>query len=64
MTLAFAIILLTLIGFTVSAVFVFGWAARSAQFRDLNDGAKAVFSPDEPEGRTTDSFPHQPHIQP
>jgi len=59
MTLAFALILLTLIGFTVSAVFVFGWAARSGQFRDVNAGAKAVFSPDEPEGRPTDLFPNQ-----
>lgn len=59
MTFAFSLILLTLIGITVTAVFAFGWAARSGQFRDLNAGAKAVFSPDEPEGEPTDSFPNQ-----
>ncbi len=59
MTLSFVLILLTLTGLTVSAVFFFGWAARSGQFRDLNAGAKTVFSPDEPEGKPSDSFPNQ-----
>jgi len=57
MTLSFVLILLILVGFTVTTVFIFGWAARTGQFSDLNAGAKTVFSPDEPEGESTDSFP-------
>ena len=55
-----ALAVLTLVGLTLAAVFAFGWAARRGQFRDVNAGARIIFTPDEPEGRPTDSFPGQP----
>jgi nitrogen fixation-related uncharacterized protein len=58
--LATSLVFLTLIGITASAVFVFGWAARTGQFRDTCAGARSIFDPDEPEGHVTDSFPAAP----
>lgn len=54
-----ALVFVTLAGITAAAVLAFGWAARDGQFRDGNAGARAVFDPDEPEGRPTDAFPGQ-----
>lgn len=40
-------------GTTVAAFF---WAARTGQFRNLEDGARSIFDGDEPVGTATDSF--------
>ena len=57
---ATALVFVTLIGITIAAVFAFGWAAKSGQFRDPGAAARVVFDPDEPEGETTDAFPGLP----
>jgi hypothetical protein len=33
------------------------WAARTGRLRQLESGARAVFTDDEPEGRVLDRFP-------
>ncbi len=43
--------------FFASAVFALYWAARNRQFQDFDQGARTVFSDDEPEGTHTDFFP-------
>lgn len=58
-----ALAVLTLVGLTLAAVFAFGWAARRGQFRNVNAGARVIFTPDEPEGRPTDSFPGQTSVE-
>lgn len=40
-------------GTTVAA---FYWAARTGQFRNLEEGAKVIFDDDEPIGTATDVF--------
>lgn len=40
-----------------SALFVFYWAVKSGQFRDLKKGSEVIFDSDEPIGKPTDSFP-------
>jgi cbb3-type cytochrome oxidase maturation protein len=34
----------------------FYWAARTGQFRNLEDGSKCIFDEDEPVGTATDAF--------
>jgi cbb3-type cytochrome oxidase maturation protein len=34
----------------------FYWAARTGQFRNLEDGSKSIFDAEEPEGTATDVF--------
>jgi cbb3-type cytochrome oxidase maturation protein len=52
-----ALVFLVLLGILGSALLMFWWAASAGQFEDLEEGARAVFDADEPEGQTTDSFP-------
>lgn len=40
-----------------SALFVFYWAAKTGQFRDLKKGSEVIFDHDEPIGQPTDQFP-------
>lgn len=40
-----------------SAILAFYWAAKTGQFRNLNEGAKVIFDADEPIGKPTDHFP-------
>jgi cbb3-type cytochrome oxidase maturation protein len=34
----------------------FYWAAKTGQFRNLEDGSKSIFDEDEPVGTATDAF--------
>lgn len=43
--------------FFASAVYAFAWARRQRQFNDFDQGARAVFDDEEPEGTVTDAFP-------
>ncbi len=40
-----------------SALFALYWAARSGQYRNLEDSARVIFDQDEPIGNQTDFFP-------
>lgn len=52
-----AVILVLGILFFATAVYAFWWAAKTGQFKKLEEGAKVVFTPDEPEGEQIDFFP-------
>jgi cbb3-type cytochrome oxidase maturation protein len=52
-----ALVFLTIIGFTVTAILAFLWAAGSGQFRNQQAAARSIFDADEPVGRMTDRFP-------
>lgn len=40
-----------------SALLALYWAARSGQYRNLEESAQVIFDQDEPVGRQTDFFP-------
>lgn len=41
----------------LSAAYALFWASRSGQLKDFEEGAKSIFSDEEPEGEMLDSFP-------
>ena len=45
-----------LIFFGGTTLAAFYWAAKTGQFRNLEDGSKCIFDADEPVGTATDSF--------
>jgi len=45
-----------LVFFGGSTLAAFYWAAKSGQFRKLEDGSKSIFDADEPVGTATDAF--------
>ncbi len=45
-----------LVLFGGSTVAAFYWAARTGQFRNLEEGSKVIFDADEPVGTATDAF--------
>jgi len=45
-----------LIFFSGSTLAAFYWAAKTGQFRNLEDGSKSIFDHDEPVGTATDAF--------
>ena len=45
-----------LIFFGGSTLAAFYWAAKTGQFRNLEDGSKCIFDGDEPVGTATDAF--------
>jgi cbb3-type cytochrome oxidase maturation protein len=45
-----------LVFFGGTTVAAFYWAARTGQFRGLEDGSKVIFDGDEPVGTATDVF--------
>lgn len=42
-----------------SAFLAFYWAARTGQFRNVQQGAEVIFDKDEPIGTPTDRFPQK-----
>lgn len=46
-----------LVVFGGTTLAAFYWAARTGQFRNLEEGAKVIFDADEPIGTATDIFP-------
>jgi cbb3-type cytochrome oxidase maturation protein len=61
MATADVIVLVIVVGsvalFGAATVLALGWAFRSGQFDNFEQGAASIFGPDEPMGETTDSFP-------
>ena len=57
MIVAYIFILVSILVFGAGVLYAFGWAARSGQFRRINEGARSIFSEDEPVGKPTDAFP-------
>ena len=55
-TIVYLLLATGLVFFGGSTLAAFYWAARSGQFRNLEDGAKSIFDQDEPLGTATDSF--------
>jgi nitrogen fixation-related uncharacterized protein len=53
----FATVIGSIIVFGTAAVLAMGWAFRSGQFDNFQQGALSIFGPDEPVGETTDAFP-------
>ena len=45
-----------LVFFSGSTLAAFYWAAKTGQFRNLEDGSRSIFDGDEPVGAATDSF--------
>ena len=45
-----------LVFFSGSTLAAFYWAAKTGQFRNLEDGSKSIFDADEPVGTATDAF--------
>lgn len=40
-----------------SALIAFYWAAKTGQFRNLEQGARSIFDEEEPVGKPTECFP-------
>jgi nitrogen fixation-related uncharacterized protein len=57
MTLAYLVIFVSFLLFSLSVVLALAWALRNGQMENFQRGATAIFDPDEPIGATTDSFP-------
>ena len=53
----FATVIGSIVLFGGAAVFALGWAFRDGQFDNFDQGAKSIFGPDEPIGKSTDAFP-------
>lgn len=41
----------------LSGVYALFWASRNGQLKDFEEGAKTIFTEEEPEGTELDSFP-------
>lgn len=57
MTLVLVILFALVIAFSAVAIGAFGWAAKTRQFSEFEEGSKSIFDEDEPIGRQTDRFP-------
>lgn len=53
----FATVIGSIVLFGGMAVLALGWAFRSGQFDNFQQGALSIFGPDEPVGEATDAFP-------
>jgi cbb3-type cytochrome oxidase maturation protein len=52
-----AIVIGSVVMFGVAAALALGWAFRSGQFDNFQQGSMSIFGPDEPVGEATDAFP-------
>lgn len=43
--------------FFTSAILVLYWCTKTGQFKDFENGARTIFTEEEPEGMQTDFFP-------
>ena len=55
-TLVYILLAAGLIFFGGTTLAAFYWAAKTGQFRNLEDGAKSIFDEDEQVGTATDAF--------
>ena len=52
-----AVVVGSVVLFGGATVLALGWAFRSGQFDNFEQGAASIFGPDEPVGEATDAFP-------
>jgi nitrogen fixation-related uncharacterized protein len=52
-----AVVVGSVVLFGGATVLALGWAFRTGQFENFEQGAASIFGPDEPIGRATDAFP-------
>ena len=55
-TVVYILLAAGLIFFGGTTLAAFYWAAKTGQFRNLEDGSKTIFDQDEPVGTATDAF--------
>lgn len=55
-TIVYLLLAAGLFFFGGTTMAAFYWAAKTGQFRDLEDGSKSIFDGDEPVGTATDAF--------
>ena len=55
-TVVYILLAAGLIFFGGTTLAAFYWAAKTGQFRNLEDGSKTIFDQDEPVGTSTDAF--------
>jgi cbb3-type cytochrome oxidase maturation protein len=55
-TVVYILLTAGLIFFGGTTLAAFYWAAKTGQFRNLEDGSKTIFDQDEPVGTATDAF--------
>jgi cbb3-type cytochrome oxidase maturation protein len=55
-TIVYLLLAAGLFFFGGTTLAAFYWAAKTGQFRDLEDGSKSIFDGDEPVGTATDAF--------
>ena len=53
----FATVIGSIVLFGGAAALALGWAFKSGQFENVDEGAKTIFGADEPIGEATDAFP-------
>jgi cbb3-type cytochrome oxidase maturation protein len=55
-TIVYILLAAGLVFFGGTTLAAFYWAAKTGQFRNLEDGSKTIFDDDEPVGTATDAF--------
>jgi cbb3-type cytochrome oxidase maturation protein len=55
-TIVYILLAAGLVFFGGTTLAAFYWAAKTGQFRNLEDGSKSIFDEDEPIGTATDAF--------
>lgn len=55
-TVVYILLAAGLVFFGGTTLAAFYWAAKTGQFRNLEDGSKSIFDGDEPVGTATDAF--------
>lgn len=55
-TIVYILLAAGLVFFGGTTLAAFYWAAKTGQFRNLEDGSKSIFDGDEPVGTATDAF--------
>lgn len=55
-TVMYVLLAAGLVFFGGTTLGAFYWAARTGQFRNLEDGSKSIFDAEEPVGTATDAF--------
>lgn len=55
-TIVYLLLAAGLLFFGGTTLAAFYWAAKTGQFRNLEDGSKVIFDADEPVGTATDAF--------
>ena len=55
-TIVYILLAAGLVFFGGTTLAAFYWAAKTGQFRNLEDGSKSIFDQDEPVGTATDAF--------